>query len=216
MKASPASLSPEQIRERLIIAQGEVGWRGSGHLSRVRGDHDLNPDIMPKAPLKAASVLVPLVTRPEGITVLLTRRTAHLAAHAGQISFPGGGIEECDVDAVACALRETEEEIGLVRDHVEIIGRLDTYVVRTGFQVTPVVGLVTPPFELKRDEFEVAEVFEVPLAFILDPANHERRMREDFGGLKREFWVMPHGDYYIWGATAGMLVNLYEVLRDPD
>jgi 8-oxo-dGTP pyrophosphatase MutT (NUDIX family) len=216
MKASPALLSPERIRERLRLAQDEVGWRGSGHLSRVRGDHDLNPDIMPKSPLKPASVLVPLVLRPDGPTVLLTRRTAHLAAHAGQISFPGGGLEECDVDAVACALRETEEEIGLARQQVEIIGRLDTYVVRTGFQVTPVVGLVTPPFELKRDDFEVAEVFEVPLAFILDSGNHERRMREDFGGLKREFWVMPYEDYYIWGATAGMLVNLYEVLRDGD
>lgn len=216
MKAHPAILSPEQIRDRLRLAQDAVGWRGSGHLTRVRGDHDLNPEIMPKSPLKPASVLVPLVTRPEGVSVLLTRRTAHLAAHAGQISFPGGGIEECDADAIACALRETEEEIGLVRDHVEIVGRLDTYVVRTGFQVTPVVGLVTPPFALKPDEFEVAEVFEVPLGFILDPANHERRMREDFGGLKREFWVMPYQDYYIWGATAGMLVNLYEVLSGAD
>lgn len=210
----PTGLSLEQIRERLSAAQGELGWRGSGHLTRVRGDHDLNPDIMPKEPLKLASVLVPLVVRPDGITVLLTKRTAHLQAHAGQISFPGGGIEECDIDAVACALRETEEEIGLTRQRIEVVGRLDTYVVRTGFRVTPVVGLVTPPFELQRDEFEVAEVFEVPLSFILDPRNHERRVREDFGGLKREFWVMPYRDYYIWGATAGMLVNLCEVLRD--
>lgn len=215
MKGSPSLLlSPDQIRERLRLAQAEIGRRGSGQLSRVRGDHDLNPDIMPKSPLKPASVLVPLVLRPDGPSVLLTRRTAHLAAHAGQISFPGGGLEECDVDAVACALRETEEEIGLERERVEIVGRLDTYVVRTGFEVTPVVGLVTPPFELKRDDFEVAEVFEVPLSFILDSSNHERRLREDFGGLKREFWVMPYNDYYIWGATAGMLVNLYEVLRD--
>jgi len=214
VKPDSTKLLPAQIRERLGVAQEEVGWRGSGHLTRVRGDHDLNPDIMPKGPLKLASVLVPLVVRPDGISVLLTKRTAHLQAHAGQISFPGGGIEECDIDAVACALRETEEEIGLHREKVEIVGRLDTYVVRTGFQVTPVVGLVTPPFELQRDEFEVAEVFEVPLPFILDPRNHERRVREDFGGLKREFWVMPYRDYYIWGATAGMLVNLYEVLRD--
>lgn len=208
------TLSPAQIRERLKVAQGEIGMRGSGHLSRVRGDHDLNPDIMPKGPLKLASVLVPLVLRDDEITVLLTKRTAHLQAHAGQISFPGGGIEECDIDAVACALRETEEEIGLTRERVEVVGRLDTYVVRTGFQVTPVVGLVTPPFEMKVDDFEVAEVFEVPLSFILDQRNHERKMREDFGGLRREFWVVPYRDYYIWGATAGMLVNLYEVLRD--
>lgn len=214
MNPDPTGLSPIQIRERLQAAQGEIGLRGSGHLSRVRGDHDLNPDLLPKGPLKLASVLVPLVLRPGEITVLLTKRTAHLQAHAGQISFPGGGIEECDVDAVACALRETEEEIGLPREHVEVVGRLDTYVVRTGFQVTPVVGLVTPPFAMKVDDFEVAEVFEVPLSFILDRGNHERKMREDAGGLKREFWVMPYQDYYIWGATAGMLVNLCEVLRD--
>jgi 8-oxo-dGTP pyrophosphatase MutT (NUDIX family) len=214
MKSSSLELSIDQIRARLDAAQREVGWRGSGHLSRVRGDHDLNPDLVPKAPLKPASVLVPLVLHPTGTTVLLTKRTAHLTAHAGQISFPGGMIEECDIDPVACALRETEEEIGLLRERVEVIGRLDTYVVRTGFEVTPVVGLVTPPFEIKRDEFEVAEVFEVPLSFILDSSNHERRTREDFGGLKREFWVMPYKDYYIWGATAGMLVNLYEVLHD--
>jgi 8-oxo-dGTP pyrophosphatase MutT (NUDIX family) len=214
MKASALEPSIEQIRGRIEAAQGDVGWRGSGRLSRVRGDHDLNPDIAPKAPLKPAAVLVPLVLRPEGTTVLLTKRTAHLTAHAGQISFPGGMIEECDVDPVACALRETEEEIGLLRERVEVIGRLDTYVVRTGFEVTPVVGLVRPPFEIKRDDFEVAEVFEVPLSFILDSRNHERGMREDFGGLKREFWIMPYGDYYIWGATAGMLVNLHEVLCD--
>ncbi|MBM3536431.1 MAG: CoA pyrophosphatase [Alphaproteobacteria bacterium] len=214
MNPDPVTLSPARIRERLRMAQGELGWRGSGHLTRVRGDHDLNPDIMPKGPLKLASVLVPLVVRPDNVTVLLTKRTAHLQAHAGQISFPGGGIEEGDSDAVACALRETEEEIGLTRERVEVVGRLDTYVVRTGFQVTPVVGLVTPPFELQRDEFEVAEVFEVPLSFVLDRRNHERRMREDFGGLKREFWVMPYHEYYIWGATAGMLVNLCEVLHD--
>ncbi len=214
MNPDPALLSPAQIRERLGRSQSELGWRGSGHLKRVRGDHDLNPDIMPKGPLKLASVLVPLVMRSDELTVLLTKRTAHLQAHAGQISFPGGGIEECDSDAIACALRETEEEIGLSRASVEIVGRLDTYVVRTGFQVTPVVGLVTPPFEMKVDDFEVAEVFEVPLSFILDRRNHERRVREDFGGLKREFWVMPYRDYYIWGATAGMLVNLYEVLSE--
>jgi 8-oxo-dGTP pyrophosphatase MutT (NUDIX family) len=203
---------PEEIRRRLKAAKSRVGRRGSA--GKLRGDHDLNPDLVPKQPLKPAAVLVPLVQRAEGATVLLTRRTAHLAAHAGQISFPGGGLEECDIDAAACALRETAEEIGLPAERVEIVGRLDTYVVRTGFEVTPVVGLVSPPFELQQDAFEVAEVFEVPLAFVLDPRNHERRTREDFGGVRREFWAMPYGEYFIWGATAGMLVNLYEVLRD--
>ena len=208
---APRVPDPAEIRHRLRAAGSSLGRRsGAGAL---RGDHDLNPDLVPKRPLKPAAVLVPLIQHPQGMTVLLTRRTAHLAAHAGQISFPGGGLEECDADAVACALRETAEEIGLPPERVEVVGRLDTYVVRTGFEVTPVVGLVTPPFDIAPDEFEVAEVFEVPLDFILDPANHERRLREDFNGVRREFWAMPYGEYFIWGATAGMLVNLYEVLR---
>lgn len=206
-----------EIRRRLAPTQERFGRRGSGgkvlEPPGVRGDHNLNPDLRPKPPLTPAAVLVPLVLRPEEMTVLLTRRTAHLAAHAGQVSFPGGRVEPEDTDAVAAALRETQEETGLGRDSIEIIGRLDTYVVRTGFEVTPLVGLVTPPFTITRDEFEVAEVFEVPLSFILDPQNHQRQSRVDFGGVKREFWVFPYRDYFIWGATAGMLINLYEVLR---
>lgn len=206
-----------EIRRRLQPTEDGHGRRGSGgkrlEPPGVRGDHNLNPDLRPKPPLTPAAVLVPLVLRPEGVTVLLTKRTAHLAAHAGQISFPGGRLEPSDPDAASGALRETEEEIGLSRDRIEIIGRLDTYVVRTGFEVTPVVGLVTPPFTTARDEFEVAEIFEVPLSFVLDPKNHQRQSRVDFGGAKREFWVFPYKDYFIWGATAGMLINLYEVLR---
>ncbi len=163
-----------------------------------------------------AAVLVPLVRREPGLTVLLTRRTAHLNNHAGQISFPGGRFEEGDADAVAAALRETEEEIGLSPERISILGRLEDYVTVTRFRVTPVVGLVTPPFELALDPFEVDEVFEVPLDFVLSPANHQRGFRV-VGGVKRPFFAMPYGDYYIWGATAGMLINLYEVLRDgPD
>lgn len=209
------TLEADDIRRR-VGTQSSFGRRGTKITvltPQVRGDHDLNPDLRPKDPLTPAAVLVPLILRPEGMTVLLTRRTAHLAAHAGQISFPGGRLEPEDADAAAGALRETEEEIGLARAHVELVGRLDTYVVRTGFEVTPLVGLVAPPFTLTRDEFEVAEVFEVPLSFILDPKNHQRQSRVDFGGVKREFWAIPYGEYHIWGATAGMLVNLYEVLR---
>ena len=206
-----------EIRRRLQPKEDGYGRRGSGgkllEVPGVRGDHNLNPDLRPKPPLTPAAVLVPLVLRPDELTVLLTKRTAHLAAHAGQISFPGGRLEPDDADAAAGALRETEEEIGLSPDRIEIIGRLDTYVVRTGFEVTPVVGLVTPPFTTSRDEFEVAEIFEVPLSFILDPKNHQRQSRVDFGGVKREFWVFPYRDYFIWGATAGMLINLYELLR---
>ncbi len=148
-----------------------------------------------------------------GFGVLLTRRTAHLTAHAGQISFPGGRLEADDIHAAAAALRETEEEIGLPPDQVEVIGRLDTYVTRTGFEVTPVVGLVLPPTALRPDPFEVAEVFEVPLAFLVDPRNRERRARE-FDGVRREFWAISYGAHLIWGATAGMVVNLSEVLLE--
>lgn len=176
-----------------------------------RGDHSLNPGLEPMSPLKPAAVLVPLVARREGVTVLLTRRTAHLAHHAGQISFPGGHIEPEDGGPIETALRETEEEIGLDRRHVEVIGRLDTYVTRTGFVVTPVVAIVHPPFALAIDEFEVDEVFEVPLSFLLDPANH-RRCSAEFEGVTRHFYAMPYNDHFIWGATAGMLINLYQFL----
>jgi 8-oxo-dGTP pyrophosphatase MutT (NUDIX family) len=205
-------MTPEEVRRRL--ARTVAGRRSSdpATLAAMRGDHSLVPGGSPPAsPLTPAAVLVPLVMRPAGLTVLLTQRTQHLAAHAGQISFPGGKREESDADAVAAALRETEEEVGLTRDHVEVIGRLDTYVTSTGFEVTPVVGLVRVPYPSKPDSVEVAEVFEVPLAFILDRANHRRDSRE-FKGRRRVFYVLPYQQRYIWGATAGMLVNLAEVL----
>lgn len=164
----------------------------------------------------AAAVLVPLVDRPEGMTVVLTRRTEHLNDHAGQISFPGGRVEPHDRDGIACALREAEEEIGLEPARVEVIGCLDTCVTGTGFAVVPVVGLIAPPFDLARDltldRFEVAAVFEVPLAFVLDPRNHVR-CSGVARGRRRIFYVLPYGEHCIWGATARMLVNLHEVLR---
>jgi 8-oxo-dGTP pyrophosphatase MutT (NUDIX family) len=184
-----------------------------GQVYATRGDHDLNPALEPPGSTRRASVLVPLVDRPTGTTLIFTQRTAHLAAHAGQISFPGGGLEEADCDDVACALRETEEEIGLARTRVEVLGRLDTYVTRTGFQVVPVVGMIDPPFDLAPDPFEVAEVFEVPLEFFLDPSNRRRESRP-FQGMERFFYVFPYQDRYIWGATAGMLVNLCDVVGE--
>ena len=206
--APPETVSVDLLRRRL--AEADVGARRAG-LRIPRGDHDLNPGLAPPEHPTQAAVLVAVVDRAEGLTVLLTQRTRHLAAHAGQISFPGGHLEPDDVDAVAAALRETEEEIGLPRARVEIIGRLDTYFTRTGFVVTPVVGVVTPPFELRPDPFEVEEAFEVPLAFVLDPAKRERRARV-FEGVERHFWALPWGERFIWGATAGMLVNLAEVV----
>ena len=161
--------------------------------------------------LTPAAVLFPIVQRAGGQTVLLTQRTAHLRDHAGQISFPGGRIEAGDPSPVHAALRETEEEIGLAREHVEILGFLPEYHTGTGFRVTPVVALVTPPFVLVPDPFEVAEVFEVPLAFLLDPANHKRHSLYYRGAL-RHFFAMPYRNYFIWGATAGMIRSLSERL----
>jgi 8-oxo-dGTP pyrophosphatase MutT (NUDIX family) len=175
-----------------------------------RGDHELNPGMLPLSELRAASVLVPLVDRAEGFSILLTQRTAHLSRHAGQIAFPGGQVDEGDADEVATALRETEEEIGLSRGHIEPIGRLDRYITRTGFTVTPVVALVEPPFTLTVDPNEVDEAFEVPLDFILDPANRQQDSY-DFQGVIRHFYVFRYGERNIWGATAGMLVNLAEI-----
>jgi len=185
--------------------------RGAVH---QRGDHDLNPGMALEAVrLRDAAVLVPLVDYPYGLTVLLTQRADHLSAHAGQVAFPGGRVEESDADPVAAALRETEEEIGLSRDHVEPIGQLDRYVTRTGFMVTPVVAFVHPPFTLALDRREVADAFEVPLDFILDPANAKRHEAE-FRGVMRNFYVFSYRDRHIWGATAGMLVNLAELLTN--
>jgi 8-oxo-dGTP pyrophosphatase MutT (NUDIX family) len=177
-----------------------------------RGDHDLNPDMRPEPPFRAAAVLVPLVEREDGMTVLLTKRAEHLSDHPGQISFPGGRIDPDDADPETAALREAREEVGLSSDRVQVIGRLATYRTRTGFEITPVVGLVTPPFEVAPDPYEVAEIFEVPLEFLLDPANAQRHSRI-WKGMERYFWVFPYTHYYIWGATAGMLVNLAQVLR---
>ncbi len=182
-----------------------------GDRARYRGDDDLNPGLGAMPTLVPAAVLVPIIEHRSGPTVLLTLRTGHLRDHAGQISFPGGRIEPADTSHEAAALREAEEEIGLAPEWVELVGRLDTYRTRTGFEITPVVGLVRPGFPVRLDDFEVAEIFEVPLTFVLDRGNYERRNRE-FGGRMREFYVLPYGAHYIWGATAGMLVNLCEVM----
>jgi 8-oxo-dGTP pyrophosphatase MutT (NUDIX family) len=203
------------VRQRFAHAITAARASDPAVLAAMRGDHSLVPGVaLPATALTPAAVLVPLIMRPEGLAVLLTQRTQHLAAHAGQISFPGGRQEESDVDSIEAALRETEEEVGLPRDYVEVVGRLDTYITSTGFEVTPVVGLVRAPYPTKLDSFEVVEIFEVPLTFIIDPANRQRHSRE-FKGRLRTFYVVPYQNRYIWGATAGMLVNLAEVLTAP-
>jgi 8-oxo-dGTP pyrophosphatase MutT (NUDIX family) len=167
---------------------------------------------LPPAPnLTPAAVLIPIVVRQPDLTVLLTQRTAHLRDHAGQVSFPGGRQEAEDGSPVMTALREAHEEVGIEPHQVEVLGSLPEYRTGTGFAVTPVVGLVSPPLNLKLDDFEVADVFEPPLAFLLDSGNASRQ-RVEYQGTWREYWALPWQDRYIWGATAGMLVNLREFL----
>ena len=172
------------------------------------GDEGPRPD---PATLRPAAVLVPIVDRGSAaaaaLTVLFTQRAAHLKEHSGQVSFPGGRVHAGDASPEATALREAREEIGLDAARVELLGRMPEYHTRTGFRITPVVGVLTPPFALRPDANEVEEVFEVPLAFLLDPANRRRQSRV-WQGETRWFYEMPYERHYIWGATAGMLVNL--------
>ena len=160
---------------------------------------------------KPASVLVPLVNRAPGITVLLTQRTADMPSHAGQVAFPGGRRQANDVDAAATALRETEEEVGIPARFVDVIGAVDLYHTGTGYEITPIVGIVTPGFTIRADPREVADVFEVPLEHFLDEVNHKIDSRQ-YQGRERRYYAMPYGERYIWGATAGMLKNLHFIL----
>jgi 8-oxo-dGTP pyrophosphatase MutT (NUDIX family) len=205
---APERLTLAAVRQRVLSPPPwEPEFGGDGHRFNER-------------PPAAASVLIALVDRPDGLHVLLTRRTDHLRDHAGQISFAGGRREDSDADAIATALREAEEEIGLAARHVQVLAELPSYTTVTAFVVTPVVALVHPPFDITLDAFEVAEAFEVPLAFLMNPANHRRHALEA-GDVKRQFLSMPwHGrgcdgvqrEYYIWGATAAMLRNVYRLL----
>jgi len=210
-------LSPGSARRALSAAELRLAFKAHAPGIRsfggegVRGDHLLNADVKLPPGLTPAAVLVPLIERPSGFQVLLTQRTAHLSAHGGQISFPGGRIEKGDLDPVQAALRETGEEIGLDPAQIEAIGPLDTYITGTGFEIFPVAGLVRGNFTLRLDPEEVTEAFEVPLSFILDPANHRRETRKLQNGM-RTFYVLPYENRYIWGATAGILVNLAEIL----
>ena len=195
-------LDPAGLKERLRR-------RSPPGLSGLYGDEEAGAE----GALTPASVLVPVVAHPGGLTVLFTQRTSQLRSHSGQISFPGGRAEPGDPSPEFTALREAREEIGLQAGQVEVIGRLPEYLTRTGYRVTPVVGLLTPPLELAPDPREVEEVFEVPLAFLLDPRNHQRRTRE-FEGRTVSFYAMPYGSRDIWGVTAGILVSFYRQLAD--
>lgn len=179
----------------------------------VGGDHVLGPGrpALPRGPHKPAAVLVGVVHHASEPSVLLTQRVSTLRAHSGQIAFPGGRMDPGDASPAAAALREAHEEVGLEARHIEPIGYLDPYLTGTGYRVIPTVAEITPPFHLRLNPEEVADVFEVPLTFLMEPSNHRRDSR-DFGGTLRTFYAMPYAERYIWGATAGMLRRLYEKL----
>lgn len=199
-------------REALVPGDVRVPAPGAGQPSHPAGPgHAPGYEVTYEKARIPAAVLVPLIARPQGITVLLTQRAGHLSRHAGQVAFPGGRCDPGDASIVHTALREAQEEVGLDPDRIEVLGLLPQYRTRTGFLITPVVGWIEPPFSLQPDPGEVADVFELPLAFVLDAANHERHHRDAEDG-RRYFYVLPFADRYIWGATAAMLVNFHHVL----
>ncbi len=220
MKTQSSAFTAEDFRRRAaarsLALAGASGFAATeGHL---RGDHDLNPDFgfaTPPGGLRPASVLVGIVDREPGATVILTLRAEHLASHAGQVAFPGGRVDGQDASVVDTALREAREEIGLTPDFVTPLGLLDGYSTGTGYRIVPVLSVISPAFAPKADEREVADVFEVPLAFLMTAANHQRQSREWQGHL-RHFYAMPYGERYIWGATAGILRMMYERLYADD
>ena len=210
--AGPTAALRAQLRRRLSGPQPSRGVPPLlAGLPPGRSEQYLH--LLPEAPV-AAAVLIPIVDHADGLTVLLTERAQALRHHAGQIAFPGGRVEPGDEGPVAAALRESSEEIGLAPDRVEVLGFLADHWVMTGYRVTPVVGLVRPGASLRIDPTEVASVFEVPLAFVLDPANHRLRNRPLGGGMV-EVYEMPYREHHIWGATAGMLASLSRLIGPP-
>lgn len=218
-KTGPGRITTDHVIEGLRKPPS-IGRRRSNDDARQKpagdvasGDLDSegNPWWSGIGELRPAAVLVPVVDRGSHLTVVLTKRTDHLNRHAGQISFPGGRVDDVDKSPLHTALRETEEEIGLDRSHVEHIGELDEYIVGTGYLVNPMVGLIKPPFDMTAEPGEVAEIFEAPLDFLMDGRNYVRRHR-DRDGVRRYFYAIDYEGYDIWGATAGMLRNLSERL----
>jgi 8-oxo-dGTP pyrophosphatase MutT (NUDIX family) len=201
---------PDDLRSRLLALPPAAS--PEPYATSLRGDHLYSPDLLAELPAgspKPAAVLIPIVPRADGATVLFTQRSAALKNHPGQIAFPGGRIDDKDGGPLAAALREAEEEIGLAPAQVELLGYLDLYQSTTGYQITPVVGLVSPPLTLRLNPAEVDEAFEVPLAFLLDARNHKLESRE-WRGRPRSYVAIPYGRHYIWGVTAGILRSLHE------
>ncbi|MDB5905331.1 MAG: hypothetical protein JWM26_4209 [Betaproteobacteria bacterium] len=198
---TPVQLTPAVLSERLA------------RVAPPPEPQDLHMSFIPEGARAAeAAVLVPIVNRDGALQVLLTQRTSHLSAHAGQISFPGGRVEIEDASREDTALRETEEEIGLARTRIMLVGRLPVYEIPSGFRITPIVGWVEPPFDLTLDPFEVASVFEAPLEHFIDAARYQRREYR-FKGRHRHYMAIPYQGRYIWGATAGMLYSLARMLN---
>jgi NTP pyrophosphohydrolases including oxidative damage repair enzymes len=208
--SSPSNFTAADFRHR---AANQIG-APIEHAWRDHGDHVLNPETLMEVEglkLKDAAVLVGIVDDPAGARVILTQRTAKLRKHSGQIAFPGGGIDEDDTSPEMAALREAYEEIGLEPRFVETVGRLPQYLAGTGFRITPVLGVVSRGFTITPNPHEVDEVFEVPLSFLMNPDNHRQDSRV-WQGIVRHYYVMPYGERYIWGITAGILRTLYERL----
>jgi 8-oxo-dGTP pyrophosphatase MutT (NUDIX family) len=201
------------IEERLKDTRPAASYEAALPVGVASAVDPVIRQFFPPSPV-AAAVLIPIVDHLDGLAVLLTQRSAQLRHHPGQISFPGGRIEAQDAGPLEAALRETEEEIGLSREHVSFAGYLDPHLVLTGFWITPVVGFVRPGFALTLDAREVDSTFEVPLRHILDPANHRSRERT-IGTTTVQVYDIPYGEHHIWGATAGMLMALYRLLERP-
>jgi len=198
--------SAADFRARALRAAGDAG--------DVSGDHKLNPGSkgsIVRDGLRPAAVLVPVVDRPDGATMLLTKRTEKLTSHPGQVAFPGGRVDPEDVSIEAAAMREADEEVGLKAEYIEVVGRLADYYSGSGFRITPVLAVVRPGFTLTINPDEVDEAFEVPLAFLMDAANHKTDSRI-WGDIKRHFYTMPYGDRYIWGVTAGIIRAVHDRL----
>jgi 8-oxo-dGTP pyrophosphatase MutT (NUDIX family) len=205
LKAAP--YSAEEFRLRATIDRGP-------HEEYDYGDHRFNPGhprVTGPRSLRDAAVLIPVVDHGPEASVILTKRAEKLASHSGQVAFPGGRIDPTDISPEAAALRETEEEIGLGADHIEVIGRMPDYVSGSGYRIAPVLSIVRPGFHLTLNEHEVDAAFEVPLRFLMDPANHAQNSRE-FDSRVWTYYDMPYGDQRIWGVTAGIIRTLYERL----
>jgi 8-oxo-dGTP pyrophosphatase MutT (NUDIX family) len=209
----PGAIPGQDFYERAAVRLSFVVPPGltDPAVTPTRGDHDIDPvmeAIAQVRPIRPAAVLIPVIDRAEP-TVLLTQRTTGLNSHAGQIAFPGGKLDPVDASPLAAALRESEEEVGLDRRFVHPIGYLDVYMTTLGFRIVPTLARIDPDFELTLSPAEVHDAFEVPLRFLMQPGNYQRRRRE-WRGLMRTTYAIPFGDRDIWGVTAGILRNLYE------